>query len=1612
MRPGNECPGCICVKQERPLIRLFFRISGFGPVKKPLLLLFLFPIAFLAEAQKPAGGYKLAFQDSVRVMMETGQNTETSMVGGTFATAWHKLSLDQQDMIINQAQILRRRKYKPFPLLADYYGSIAFAVEREGADTDKLNSFLRVAGKVIEKEKPAGITSFFHYTRDYFEYHAFHMERSFRLHAEPEQYSFEYIEEAPPAPPDTAQVTDAFQQLDSQKPDNNTLWQEDTVKQEPVMPSWMLAPAPQPVLTGPVMKMEGVTFNFSTAYDSAFLKNTRGSLSLRDGTFVGEKGTFGWDPAGLSGDSVYAELKEYNFNVDRPQVKAEHARLRYVGRVATKVDGIFEFKSVKHKNKETANFPRFMSFMANVVIEGLRDDKMRYTGGLALNGRRMFSSSVSGDYARLEVFDQEGPKFTARSKQFEFKDDSLITAKQAMIQLYQDNDSIFHPAVQLRFDYGQQRLTLDRGEGQLRDAPYTSSFFGVDFSTDQLHWDLKSDSMNLNVVGGNNQAAMIIESKEYYHPDDYRLLSGKGFTFHPVAVVVSYANKTGTREFYLDDVVRSANLKYEEAKMAMTFLSQKGMINYNAQTGTIRVTDKAIHYVEARKGIADYDNLKIHSISDKTANATINFPRRRMVVRGVEEVNVSDSLNVLLKPDSSVITLLQNRDIKFDGKITAGNFEINGKDFTFKYDSFFINLNKIDSIRFYVTERNSRGQMVRRRVNNAMVGADSTAMAEGGMTAAGHSSGTLFINLPDNKSGKSKVPHYPRLDATAGGVIYFDRSEILGGAYDRSVFFVIPPFRLDSLNDADPGSIHFDGTFVSSGMFPSFKEQLHTMPDKSLGFTHAIPTAGYQLFKSDGKVYGNINLDNAGIRVGGKVDYLAASVQSPDFIFYPDSVIARGKVGELKEKQFGNVWFPQATLPEFELKWKHRQDRFQLKNTKGPFSLYNATAQLDGTLVVSKTGVTGAGKLLTRGSEAVSDALAFSAKEFSARHAEFQVKTTNPEKPALQGEDIRLKFNLEQNFAEISPEIEGVAAIEFPYAQFKTSIPTARWDLTTQKITMTKGANVPLENSYFYTTRKELDSLVFNAEKAEYDIKQQQMKVSGIPYITVADARITPENNEVLILENARIGQLKNTTIVLDTLNGYHRMINGVVDIISRKEFSGYATYQYINAQNDTFAIKMENFRLEPVVEEGKPKHEKGPPRLHTVASGVVPDQMKMILAPRLFYKGDMVMYANKPALQLNGFAKLDLKKIKNYNTWLRYAQSGDEKDIFIDFDHAEKEEGGKPDAGLHFASDNSLYITFVNDKRSPDDDDFFVPSGALYFDKESGEFKIEDRLKSAGEKLSGKVFSYNEDKQEVRFEGPVSFFRQAREFNLVSSAIGSGNLETNEIRANAFVMANMNVPAPIFQAMATDLQSIIKNENVPEGLGDQTELLYKIADLVGERAVKDYEQRSLQGHVSLSTLQPLALPMVFANVNLKWSQKYKAFYSDGLLGLSHLLKSDINGGFEGFMEIRRNEDGTPVFHVFLKGSPESWYYFGFEDNRLMIQSSNPAFNDLVSKRTNAAKAKLGELVFIPGSEEETLEFVNRFRKQYYGIEAPYDLTAPSAKKKDKKKGEKSDDGF
>lgn len=1560
----------------------------------------------------------LNFPDSVGYVLENTRSTEGIVIGKAFPLAWNTLGLDQQQRIQKQFYRMKRKGYKLRPNFVQYFGALVNAVNVEGADPQKLNAFLNVVDKVVENYKPDKAQKFLTASNTFFKHHALFFDKTYRLYARDDDYAFEFLEYIPPPIDTTTQAQDNY--------DNWNDWpEEEEIIPIDTTPYWMTQPPP-PLVEGAVIRFNRVTLNFVTAYDSVSFRNTKGVFSLTDNLFVGEEGRFDWSPAGLNPDEVYANFKEYSFNVRKPELKSDLVMLNYTGKTPGFVAGRFEFRSQPRKDSVASSYPRFTSYESNLEIKGVGTERMKYTGGFSLHGPLVKSSNVNGDLATLLVLDSIGnTKFKARSKEFLFKD-STVAADRSVFTIFQDNDSINHHAVRLRYDYSKEKVVVQGEKGNMRNTPFTATFFNMDFSANMIRWDLKTDSLDIYAQMGSGMAPMVIESADYYDPLDYAALKGIGFNFHPLGIVARYCIENNTRELHTGDIAQRYGIDILATQKAIEFLAQKGLVEYWPQGDLVIVKEKAIIQYLASKGESDYDNLKIHSVAGTYAtldllspnkpNATINFTDRNMVVRGVEEFSVSDSLNVIIKPDSAVITILQNRDIKFNGTITAGNFEITGKSFTLKYDSFFINLTHIDSINFFAMERNAQGQMIRKKINNSMVGADSLAAAEGGLGDLSKSSGTLFISRPNNKSGRMRIPNYPRLDATTGGVIYFNRPEVLNGVYDQSVFFAIPPFKLDSLNDADPTAINFKGTFVSSGMFPSFKEKLHTMPDKSLGFEHIVPKGGYQLYKGDGKLNGVIRLDNRGIRSTGVVNYYAATVRSNDFVFYPDSVVAKGDRAIVEEKQIGSVTFPQASFSDYQMKWLPKQDQMRLRNTRSPFNFYDSTAQLTGQVIVSKNGVSGSGRLDTRGTEIRSRDMTFSGKDFGARNSRFRAKSADPNKPLIDGTDVRVRFNLAQNYADISPEIAGEAAIEFPYAQFKTSIPNARWDLTTQKITMTKGENEPIENSYFYTTRKDLDSLSFYAEKAEYDLKTQELKVSGIPYIIVADAKITPENGQVLILENAKIGTLKNTTIVIDTLNGYHRLTDGVVDVISRKEFSGYATYQYVNFLNDTFAIKMTDFHLESVTEAQSTKRiglgrKQSTASLQTVATGAVAERDHLVLGAGMFYKGDMIMYATKPALTLNGSIKLDIKKIKNYNAWIRYEQTGDETEVLINFDNALTEDGRRVGAGLHFAAaDNNLYISFLNEKLD-DDDDFFLPSGTLHYDVESKEYRIEDREKAAGNKLSGKVFAYNDETASVRFEGPINFFRGTKDFDITASAIGQGNMENNEIRMNSLVMVNTTAASTAFDIMARDLQNVIKNEGAEEGLGDPTELLYKIADIVGERTAKEYETRSAQGYVSLGAIAQTAKPLTFANVNFKWSPKHRAFYSEGSLGLSNINRQDINGAFEGFMEIKKDEDGLPVFNVFFKASPDSWYFFSYEDNRLLMFSSNEEFNTTVYKRTNSGKAKIGEMIFVPATEDETLEFVNRFRNQYYGIQVPYNLSGGSAiKKKQEKKDD--DDGF
>lgn len=1558
-----------------------------------------------------------SFSVDIRNNLSSIHTSKASRTAEGMEALWPNLSAVSKNAIINQIQQMNDRDYPIKPVFVDYFTTIDLAKTKALIDETTFNQLVETTGKVIENHTQKELMAYLNSIELFFESEALFLSSSNQVRYHNGSYGFVYHgaaelasidedfyeEEPEEEAPEDADYEEDDEYYDDEYYDDEYYdddyeddYSDEEYEEEPEEDLIEYFPDPSLPLAGPVITFSNVNLELISPRKQSVIKNTKGDFLILQRAFSGEGGTMDWTAGGIPDASI--SLQTYNFDVHRPNLIAKVVTLTYPEKLAEPIQG-----ELNYNGEQGPAGSRFVSYRSDIQHSNQGVAGLVLTGGFSLVGDKIGTRTKMKKPAYMRLTRDGVNVFRTRAREF-IVEDSTVQGKGTRVSLYHGQDSIYHSSAELKFDTRDNNLVVKSVDGNYRYAPFYSSFVNMEITADMVAWDLDSDSLEISILSGKAEIPSLIQSVEYYSSEVLSSLS-RNYNFNPVMIVTNYVSRKHVREFYPGDIANYHNLNAREVGNAMKELARYGYLEYDPFTGLYAIKKKAVHYNLAKRNKVDYDNLLLLSKVNTGPNIVFDMANSEMHVNGIEKFYISEVLDVYILPDSNRITLGNDREFLFNGKLFAGNFEYDGSGFRFNYDSFYFDLQQIDQIQLYTQGEDSKKSKIE-NVISGISDADSAVIA--GMSDFQGTSGKLYVNRPDNKSGKKIFPNYPKFEGGGSGfVVYFNGQEYLEGVYGKSLYMVVPPFNLDSLSDSDPAAINFRGTFSTSDIMPDFSEMLHIMPDQTLGFEHSIPPEGYPLFEGDGRIFNKLSMDGEGLRSTGEMAYMTSSFFSDSYVFFPDSIVADGTQFVMKPEAYNDLIFPDIKADVYRMKWLTGLDSMHLDNVGDPFSLYEGIAVLDGRTTITHRGVFGSGDLNSLGSETYSDAFEFKSERFLAKNAQFKINTDNPEKPALAGNDVHIDFDLVTKKAEIKPEVEGEAALEFPYAQFRTSIPTAVWDLDSGIVTMSKPENIDIESSYFYTTREDLDSLRFNATTARYNMNTQELLVSGIPYITVADAEITPENGEVLVLENSRIGTLTNTTIVIDTLNGYHRLYDGTIDVISRNEFAGSATYEYVNAVQDTFAIKMEDFHLEQV---GESKKRSGLEQ-QTVATGTVSGTDSLLASPGIFYKGSITMRARKPALELDGYVKLDLKKVPSYDTWIQYASDAEQQEVIIDFNNDLTEFGGHLVAGLHFDyNDYSLYHTFIQDKREVGDEDFFRPSGKLRYFPDSAEYVIIDTNKELGLNYDGKMLVYNEDSAYMYLEGPINLLEANKSVTIDAAAIGSGNTETMEFDFNAMLAIDFGVNPGVFDLMAQGFLEAIELVGAPEGVNDRASLLVNLANIAGDRAAKNYEELSIEEYTPLGPMSSkLIKPITVSEVNLKWSPDQRAFYNDGgTMGISNVLRNDINARFETFFEIRKGVDGDKI-DLFIKASPEFWYYFSYQDNKMLIYSSDNAVNDFVKQKSNQGKAKISDFVFAPGDIGETQAFVNTFRRIYYGIKEPYDLGA-EVKVEDKDKEKVTDD--
>lgn len=1513
------------------------------------------------------------FIPEMKVIMATDNNSFAIAQGNKLEGYWNtQFTPTQKQTLVSMAQEMAKRGHK----MPQYYLLLRLldhCIETDHYSEQELNNLLLVVGKMITANSLKKANDNLEQLNEFVRTHLLYTSNYNKLYALNGSYSFRFIEK-PTAYFETAKVLDEQASTSSDeliadfdKPLEDDGWNSITPSKTDI--DLLKKEVELPLAADFIIDLKNIDLAIVTVSDSAVIKNTSGGVFMQKGLFVGNEGTFSWASVGLP--QIQVKLKKYYFEIRNPRFSAEDVTLSYPERLENPIDGIVEYKGYKRPTGTASTYPRFKSYQATAVFKNI-EEGIQYKGGFSMMGSQILSSSLEERYTTITVKDKDKYNFKISSSRFVVSD-SLITSDRTSFVAYIGNDSISHPAVKLTYNLNKKTLRLNKLDGGgFKDTPFSDTYHQMDIRCDAVRWDLQQQKIDFYIVSGKGVVPAVFESFNFFNPRRVTDLSSAA-GFNPVLLVGNFARKNRKFDFTIDEIARSVGRPPQQLEGGLQFTVQQGLLSYNPMNKVYTLTAKGKHYIQAFAGQKDYDDLIVPSFfnsTDSTSNGSFDLKSMDLTIRGTKEFNLSDSLGISFQPYNDKILLKKNRTFSFDGQLKVKNYRFAGKNLEIDYDNFTVKLNKIDSISFIP-------QAVYRKGGKREIGSHIKF----------EQSGFLYLNRPDNKAGKVSLPEYPRLVMEKGVVVYFDESSRKNRRYNREVYFDIPTIDYDSLNVKD---LEFEGTFYSGGIFKSFKEKLIVMPDTTIGFTHRVPNDNYSVYGNTTgvKFSANLQMDGKGLHSAGSIHHLAATLSANDIFFATDSLLAKGTTGEIKETDGKTTaYFPQVDIKDYSLKWIPAVDSMIIASKKG-FNFYQGTSTLTGKLVVRQGGLFGLGLLARNDSETASEQFKFDKPGFKAEQSVFKIKSAVVNsKPVLLGRNVDVDFNILKNTVAIQINEKDFndttqSSLEFPYAAYRTNIGKASWSIEEKKVTM-QGDVI---NTTFTSTNPTQEGLLFNGNLALYDIVGMTLNIDGVPFIKSADAKIIPENGKVVIRRDAEMLPFKNARLTIDTLNGYHNLINGNIRILSKKQFTGDATYQFVNVSKDTFNIKMGNFELRNLTGERRDKRDNE--ALSTVARANVIVQDSVFLSPKMLYKGDFTMLAPQKNLSLDGYVIPELKKYPELGgSWITY--KGDKsEEIVIPVNEKLQSNDNRLYAGLHLRSTvttNGIYPTFLSPKKSPDDDDFFITTGMFRRDEPNKLFSIYPENTSSNE---GNRYELLDNQGIIRTNGSYKLLSGKNQTYIKTSGFGEVLLDSNDYNFDFMLVYDFPVSSQLTTSMA---DKIIKTNldlgNVARAMHFESDtFLLKVSQFVGEKEAKSYQNQLYREHLPMFKLSPkFATTMVLSEVKMRWNAETNSFYSVGPLGFSNIGLSDINAKLNGYLEIIKNPVAGDQVNLFVEMSGENWYYFGFKNNEMGIVSSDETFNQLVTAKDKGTRASKDYKV-IAVDFAEPIAFRKHFLMTYRGV--------------------------
>ncbi|HET9504227.1 MAG TPA: hypothetical protein VFO93_11845 [Hymenobacter sp.] len=1369
-----------------------------------------------------------------------------------------------------------------------------------------------------------------------------------------------------------------------------------------------------PAVSGPVIDIKDADIVMGTAGDSMVLHKVSGTTAVLSNRFLATGGKMDWT---VKSNPVSAELGPFDFDLSKPEFTAQPVTLTFPYLFETPVKGALSYKAVRRKPASgDTGYPRFISLTNDVRLKNMGEG-ITYQGGLSMAGERLLSAALDGSLATITVQQEGKRRFRATSRNYVLGD-SVISTTRAAVALYEAaHDSITHPGVELKYLKNKQSLKLLQEDGTFRKTPYSDSYHQVDVRAEMVTWNLREPKINFSIYTSPNQVSADFESKNFFSNVRYQQLKSINH-LHPLQMLLGYSQEHGkVQTMSVRDVAEAVQIPEANLRSAVVSLARDGYVEVQPQTGQVTLLPKGTHYVGAAREKKDFDHIAIKSLTGSGRSATLNLNTDQMLVRGVEQFSFSDdSAAVVVRPDSGVVRIERNRNLHFSGRVVASAYRFKGKDFQFDYDGYYIDMPHIDSL------------TIRSKAPKKAAGKNTTRPTDFTLTNKGNTqSGRLFLNDPKNRSGRKKLGKYPAFNSTSGATVFFNKPDVLGGAYDSTTYFDVPPFKFDSMGTGKSRA-NVVGVFHSKAL-PPIKTTMTTQEDGSLGFVHTVPATGYALYGGKGKLSGGakVRLNSQGLQSDGTVTYLGATLQSDRFVMYGDSLTGEGKAGAIA----AGANFPKVTMPPgYLINWNAKSDSLHLMTTAktAPVKMY-ADHTFKGSMLLTPKGLGGDGRLDGPQSYVRSESLTFKNDSYSGKKAVLSVKSAQAGKPALTANDTNFSYDLKNGVAEFKRDEGSTASLDLPYAGFRTGLSEGRWDFKKKRVTLkTTDANAA---AYVASTRPEQKGLKFKATSASYDITKSLLATKGVPYIAAADAWIVPDSGRVTVAGGGKIQTLRRATVLLDSLERFHKLTGGNITVTSRDAFSGDARYISRTATGDSVAMKFTNFRSDSsalVSQASKkrfsllrrsPAASATPPSVATTATASVDNNQKFQLAPSIGYRGGISLNSQKRGLIFDGQVQLQFGKLKGASDWFAVQDSIDPKNVVLTLSKPKTEDGTELVTGLFLSdADNKLYPRYAAAKATEADLPVLAVDGKLRYAAKTGEYTISKIDPADPKQYEGAVLTYNETNGRVDFRGPMNFIVSNKNYGLTAAGVGQANPDSARYQVDALLGFDINMTSKALDVMAANLGQVTKNGQ--PALDGSTAELYKIGQLAGNKATEAYASRSPNtAPPLLATVSPkLIHSLTLSRANLRWSAKRKAWHSVGKIGVAGINKRGLNALVDGYIEIKR-ENSTDQVEVYLEADPQTWYYIRYANNIVVTMSSSETYNGLVGGKAKGDPNTATEFGVFLGDYSDVDGFRSHFEREYLGKSGKL-AARPAAPEpapevdtdKGKKKKKKSDDPF